>query len=76
MPQGTENVESLENLSTLQELHDDPNTKFRLPCPAGTKSAGATCVKRDAPVTVDLDNSASQALSKVRDRLLNRRGAK
>ena len=72
--QGKEKVDSLADLSTLQELHDDPNTRFRLPCPAGTKAVKATCVKQATPVTVTLDNSISQALNKVRDRLLARGG--
>jgi hypothetical protein len=74
MKQGSEKVDSLAGLSTLQELHDDPKTRFRLPCRAGTKSVRSTCVRKDAPVTVTLESSVSVALNKVRERLLARGG--
>ena len=74
MTQGTEKVESLGNLSTKQELHDDPTTNFRLRCSRGTKSVRGTCVDAEATVNVALNDSVSLALNKVQTLLLTQRG--
>ena len=76
MAQGTEKVQSLENLSTKQELHDDPTTNFRLRCRRGTKSVRRTCVDAKATVNIDLNSSVSLALNKVQNMLLTRQGVK
>ena len=76
MAQGTEKVQSLENLSTKQELHDDPTTNFRLRCRRGTKSVRGTCVDVKSPISVALNGSVSLALNKVKRLLLNRQGVK
>jgi hypothetical protein len=74
--QGTEKVQSLENLSTKQELNDDPTTNFRMRCPVGTKSVRGTCVDANATVNIDLNSSVSLALDKVQNMLLTRQGVK
>ena len=68
--QGTETVSSLENLSTKQQLHNDPTTAYTLPCPHGSKRVKSTCVKNSVLVSVDLDPTASKALTQLRNKLL------
>jgi hypothetical protein len=71
--QHNEKLDALKNLSTKQELHDDPTTNFRLRCRRGTKSVRGTCVSAKVSVTVDLNTSVSLALNKVQRLLLTRR---
>ena len=67
--QGTELVDSLDDLDTKQELSDDPTVPYKSRCGAGLKSVGATCVPKETTVSVTLRNSVSWSLSKLRDRL-------
>ena len=68
--QGTEKAHSLKNLTTKQQLHDDPTTAYTLPCPLGSKRVKSTCVKNSVLASVDLDPEASKALTQLRDKLL------
>ena len=74
--QGKELVDSLENLSTKQQLHDDPNTAYRMPCPLGSKPFKSNCVRSNSLVTAELDPSASKALTQLRNKLLKAGGRK
>ena len=76
MKQHNEKLDALKNLSTKQELHDDPTTNFRLRCRSGTKSVGSAGVNATVPVNVALNSSVSLALKKVQRLLLNRQGVK
>jgi hypothetical protein len=76
MTQGTEKVDSLDELDKEEERPDAHLRKGagRGGCRPGLKSVKGTCVHKDSPMTINLDNSISLALNKVRDRLLKRQG--
>ena len=76
--QHNEKLEALEELDKEEELPDAHLRKAagRGGCRSGLKSVRGTCVLKETPVSVTLDNNVSQALDKVRARLLNRRGVK
>ena len=76
MTQGTEKVDSLDELDKEEERPDAHLRKGagRGGCRPGLKSVKGTCVQKDSPMTINLDNSISLALNKVRDRLLKRQG--
>lgn len=78
MIQGKEKVDSLEELDEDDELPDAHLRKAagRGRCRAGLKSVNATCLHKNTPISITLDHSISAALNKVRNRLLNRGGAK
>ena len=72
--QGHELVDSLDDLSSKQELHDDPNTHYTMRCPGGTKSFKRTCVKGIKPVRAQLNEQISKSLTQVRARVMSRGG--
>ena len=76
MTQGKEKVDSLDELDEDDELPDAHLRKGagRGGCRPGLKSVNRTCVHKDTPVNIPLDNGISLALNKVRNRLLNRKG--
>jgi hypothetical protein len=76
MTQGTEKVDSLDELDKEEERPDAHLRKGagRGGCRPGLKAVKGTCVHKDTPINITLDNSTSMALNKVRDRLLNRQG--
>ena len=76
MTQGRERVDSLDELDEDDELPDAHLRKGagRGGCRPGLKAVNGTCVRKETPISIALNNSISLALNKVRDRLLNRRG--
>ena len=76
MTQGTEKVDSLDELDKEEERPDAHLRKGagRGGCRPGLKAVNGTCVRKETPISIALNNSVSLALNKVRDRLLNRRG--
>jgi len=75
-----EHNEKLEALAELDKEEELPDAHLRVKgrgrCRPGLKDVRGTCVLKETPVRVALNNNVSQALDKVRNRLLNRRGAK
>ena len=76
-----EHNEKLEALAELDKEEERPDAHLRKKagrggCRPGLKDVRGTCVLKETPVRVALHNNVSQALNKVRNRLLNRRGAK
>ena len=77
MKQHNEKLEALEQLDNEKELPDAHlRVKGRGRCRPGLKAVNGTCVAKETPVTVTLQNNVSSALDKLRGRLLDRRGAK
>lgn len=77
MKEHNEKLEALAELDKEEELPDAHlRVKGRGRCRPGLKDVRGTCVLKETPVRVALNNNVSQALDKVRNRLLNRRGAK
>lgn len=76
--QHNEKLEALEELDKEEELPDAHLRKGagRGGCRSGLKAVRGTCVLKETPVSVTLDNNVAQALDKVRARLLKRRGVK
>jgi hypothetical protein len=75
-----EHNEKLEALAELDKEEELPDAHLRVKgrgrCRPGLKDVRGTCVLKETPVSLALNNNVSQALDKVRNRLLNRRGAK
>ena len=75
-----EHNEKLEALEQLDQEEERPDAHLRVKgrgrCRPGLKSVNGTCVLKGAPVSTSLNNSISEGLSKLRNRLLNRRGVK
>jgi hypothetical protein len=69
---GHELVDALDDLDTLDELHNDPTVNYRRRCPAGTKAVGAACIGKEEPVAVNLPAAMQEAVSAVRNRLMAR----
>ena len=77
MKEHNEKLEALAELDKEEELPDAHlRVKGRGRCRPGLKDVRGTCVLKETPVSLALNNNVSQALDKVRNRLLNRRGAK
>jgi hypothetical protein len=76
MKQHNEKLEALELIDKEEELPDAHlrTGAGRGGCRPGLKAVKGTCVHKDTPINITLDNSISVALNKVRDRLLNRQG--
>jgi len=76
--QNNEKLEALELIDKEEERPDAHlrNKSGRGGCRSGLKAVRGTCVLKETPVSVTLDNNVSQALNKVRARLLNRWGSK
>ena len=65
--EGSEVVDSLTNLTTKEEMHNDPNMAYRMRCKLGTKSVRGECVDKDKTVTVVLSPKVGKALTRFRD---------
>jgi hypothetical protein len=75
--QHNEKLEALEQLDNEEELPDAHlRVKGRGRCRPGLKAVNGTCVVKETPVNVTLLPNVSEALNKLQNRLLNRRGAK
>jgi hypothetical protein len=67
--QGSELLDSLDQLDTKQELNDDPTVNYKTRCGAGLKSVGAACVPKETKVSVNLNDSVSRSVTRLRDKL-------
>jgi hypothetical protein len=75
--QHNEKLEALEQLDNEEERPDAHlRVKGRGRCRPGLKAVNGTCVGKEAPITLTLLPNVSEALNKLQNRLLNRRGAK
>jgi hypothetical protein len=75
--QHNEKLEALEQLDKEVERPDAHlRVKGRGRCRPGLKAVNGTCVVKEVPVAVELHTNVSLALNKLRERLLNSRGAK
>lgn len=71
--EGSEVVDSLTNLTTKEEMHNDPNTAYRMRCKHGTKSVRNDCIDKDKTVTVELSPKVGKALTRFRDAIVGGR---
>lgn len=77
MKEHNEKLEALDQIDEEEERADAHlRVKGRGRCRPGLKSVNGTCVRKEAAVSASLNDSISEGLNKLRNRLLNRRGAK